>query len=72
MGDIADEIIDQMWDGDYWEDDWEDMWNYLPAPPRHAGDSCPKGCGGTLVVKYNRATGEPFLGCSSFPKCRGY
>ena len=69
MGDIADEIVDWMWDASY--DEWYEEGGYF-HPPCHAGDPCPKGCGGTLVVKCNRTTGEPFLGCSSFPKCKGY
>lgn len=72
MGDMADYLIDQMWDGGYWESEWDEESYYPPSPSRHAGDSCPKGCGGTLIVKYNRTTGEPFLGCSSFPGCKGY
>lgn len=28
-------------------------------------------CGGTLVQRRNRRTGEYFLGCSRFPRCRG-
>ena len=28
-------------------------------------------CGSTLVQRTNRRTGEAFLGCSQFPRCRG-
>ena len=31
---------------------------------------CPR-CGGALVQRINSRTGQRFLGCSSFPKCRG-
>lgn len=31
---------------------------------------CPR-CGGQLVQRTNRRTGEHFLGCSQFPRCRG-
>ena len=31
---------------------------------------CPR-CGSTLVQRKNRRTGEHFLGCSRFPRCRG-
>ncbi|WP_434212598.1 restriction endonuclease [[Pseudomonas] boreopolis] len=32
--------------------------------------ACPR-CGSTLVPRTNRRTGEAFLGCSQFPRCRG-
>lgn len=32
--------------------------------------SCPK-CGGEMIKRENRKTGDPFLGCAKFPKCRG-
>lgn len=32
--------------------------------------ACPR-CGSTLVQRKNRRTGEHFLGCSRFPRCRG-
>lgn len=31
---------------------------------------CPE-CGGPMKERTNRSTGEIFLGCSDFPKCRG-
>lgn len=73
MGEEADYLIDQMLAAD-WEDDFyfDGDPEYVPAQPRKAGDPCPKGCGGILVVRYNKTTGEPFFGCSSFPKCKGY
>jgi len=73
MGDMADYLIDQG-DDSYWDygAGWEDDLRFSLSFRHHVGDSCPKGCGGTLVVRYNRTTGEPFLGCSSFPKCKGY
>lgn len=30
---------------------------------------CPR-CGGVLVQRHNRSTGDAFRGCSNFPKCR--
>jgi restriction system protein len=30
---------------------------------------CPR-CGGQLVVRRNRTTGDPFWGCTGFPRCR--
>ena len=30
---------------------------------------CPK-CGGDLAERTNRATNEPFLGCSRWPECK--
>jgi len=35
-----------------------------------AAPLCPR-CGSALVQRINRRTGEGFLGCSQFPKCRG-
>lgn len=32
--------------------------------------SCPK-CGGEMVKRANRKTGDAFWGCAKFPKCRG-
>jgi len=32
--------------------------------------SCPR-CGGILVERLNQGTGERFLGCKRFPRCRG-
>ncbi|WP_184647006.1 restriction endonuclease [Xanthomonas sp. 3307] len=32
--------------------------------------ACPR-CGSTLVRRINRRTGDAFLGCSHFPRCRG-
>jgi len=32
--------------------------------------TCPR-CGGVLVQRANRSTGQRFLGCSHFPACRG-
>ncbi|MCC4602232.1 restriction endonuclease [Xanthomonas melonis] len=40
------------------------------SPVAVAIPSCPR-CGSTLVQRRNRRTGENFLGCSQFPKCRG-
>lgn len=44
----------------------------LAAPEHPAPDAapCPR-CGGALVQRVNRSTGQRFLGCSNFPKCRG-
>lgn len=32
--------------------------------------SCPK-CGGEMIQRANRKTGDTFWGCANFPKCRG-
>src|SRR5215216_262664 len=32
--------------------------------------ACPD-CGSPMVSRRNRSTGEPFLGCTRFPACRG-
>jgi restriction system protein len=39
------------------------------AAPAQAA-TCPL-CGSPLVERTNRRTGELFLGCSQFPRCRG-
>jgi DNA helicase-4 len=40
-----------------------------PLSTVKAVEACPA-CGkGTLVVRHQRATGRPFLGCSTFPRC---
>lgn len=33
-------------------------------------NSCPE-CGGGMLKRANRKTGEPFWGCEKFPKCKG-
>lgn len=33
-------------------------------------EACPK-CGGVMVLRQNRNTGEEFWGCTAFPECRG-
>lgn len=32
--------------------------------------TCPR-CGSPMVARRKRSSGEPFLGCSRFPECRG-
>ncbi|MBN8901127.1 topoisomerase DNA-binding C4 zinc finger domain-containing protein [bacterium] len=44
-----------------------------PEEPPLAPDvvaTCPR-CRGSMVVRTNRETGAPFLGCAAFPSCRG-
>lgn len=42
-----------------------------PMPANPVGQtSCPK-CGGEMVKRANRKTGDAFWGCAKFPKCRG-
>lgn len=41
-----------------------------PAHPAPDAAPCPR-CGAALVQRINRSTGQSFLGCSNFPKCRG-
>ena len=38
--------------------------------PSGGAEQCPR-CGAELVTRINRRTGEQFLGCSRFPKCKG-
>lgn len=35
-----------------------------------SGTACPN-CGGKMVARTSRKTGEHFMGCESFPRCRG-
>jgi hypothetical protein len=35
-----------------------------------SGEECPR-CSSPMVRRVQRATGEPFLGCSRYPDCRG-
>lgn len=35
-----------------------------------AGSSCPR-CGSEVVPRTNSVSGQKFLGCSRFPRCRG-
>lgn len=41
-----------------------------PRPIYAATKKCPK-CGSAMVLRNNKATGEPFLGCSTYPICTG-
>lgn len=45
------------------------------AAPREAltvvgGTTCPI-CLSPMVLRQNRTTGEPFMGCTAYPQCRG-
>jgi restriction system protein len=40
----------------------------VELPP--ATPNCPK-CGASMIERSNRATGQRFWGCTSYPKCRG-
>ncbi|WP_413782776.1 topoisomerase DNA-binding C4 zinc finger domain-containing protein [Thalassovita sp.] len=31
---------------------------------------CPR-CGGPMIQRTNRRSGQPFLGCSRYPRCKG-
>jgi ssDNA-binding Zn-finger/Zn-ribbon topoisomerase 1 len=35
-----------------------------------SGSDCPR-CGDVMVERFNRRTGERFLGCRRYPRCRG-
>ena len=75
MGDGADDAMERDFDLYFGEEenfDFDGDPDYVPSHPIHAGDPCPKGCGGFLVLRRNKTTGKGFLGCSSFPKCKGY
>jgi len=38
--------------------------------PHQAGEPCPRCSNGRLVQRTAKATGQAFLGCSNFPRCR--
>lgn len=48
----------------------EPTWTQPPADTSPQRQACQR-CGSALVQRTNRRTGEGFLGCSKFPKCRG-
>ena len=67
MGEYADMSFDR--DFGAWEDDG---YPTTPVYTVRAGDKCSRyGCGGTRVKRVNGKTGQEFLGCSNFPKCKG-
>lgn len=41
-----------------------------PSTPLREVPLCPQ-CNQPMVIRHNRATKEPFYGCSDFPRCRG-
>jgi DNA topoisomerase-1 len=42
----------------------------MPDPiPQEVGRSCPT-CGAPLIFRTSKRTGQQFIGCSTFPKCR--
>ncbi len=45
------------------------MNNVLSPTTGKIAKTCP-GCGAVLVIRRNSATGEQFLGCSQYPKCK--
>jgi len=43
---------------------------YAKERARKRSSGCPR-CGGQMVERTNRATGEKFMGCNRYPRCRG-
>lgn len=43
--------------------------NNLKERFEKAPNTCPK-CGGSMILRQNRANGNAFYGCSNYPKCR--
>jgi hypothetical protein len=65
------EYADMEFDRSFHEslDRGETLFNH--GPSMRAGGTCLRpGCGGKLVTRTNSSTGQHFLGCSNFPKCR--
>lgn len=49
-----------------WEADYLDYIGRYPLKPKkHI-----KGCKGKEVVRVNKGTGEEFMGCTNYPKCK--
>lgn len=74
MGEFADDALDRELD-DWIREDEDENGNdhpyYVKVPAPKVGDKCNKAdCKGTLVERTNSTTGEKFLGCSAFPKCK--
>jgi DNA topoisomerase IA/intein/homing endonuclease len=42
----------------------------IKVPPKNTGKKCKKCKRGTMLERKNRTTGEVFLGCSNYPKCK--
>lgn len=63
------------------KDEWRRANNrarFGPSNPKKVSDftKCPKGfkcpeCGGKMIVRVNKKTGNLFAGCKKFPDCRG-
>lgn len=77
MGEFADDAIYDEYG--YWLTDEEyNNWEEGPFYPIRTktnckvGDVCPICKKGTIVERINRTTKQNFLGCSMFPKCKGY
>jgi len=66
MGDYADDAFDRELSEWMYEDFPE-----TPVIRVKEGNACSKvNCDGRYVTRTNKKTGEKFLGCSRFPKCR--
>lgn len=56
--------------------DMAELYDYLldEPEPMDVGDLCPDSewneCNGKMVLRTNRRTGEQFVGCSQYPKCK--
>lgn len=77
MGEYADMAIERDFgsylDACHYEGDDMDFMDgeFTTVVRVEAGSPCSKaGCGGKLVERVNSYTGQRFLGCSNFPKCR--
>lgn len=70
MGEMADYYLDRAYNPLVCDSCGHDIdWCVCGESPR-SGKLHIKGCKGTKVERRNRATGQPFWGCSEFPKCR--
>lgn len=47
-----------------------DLDGIIRLPPKDTGRKCKKCKKGTMVERTNKASGDKFLGCSAYPKCR--
>ena len=69
MGDHADDAVDRDFNHTYGGHDWfgDDYGDHRIKRGKKEHDP---NCTGQLVTRVNSHTGQTFLGCSNFPKCK--
>lgn len=69
MGDHANDAVDGAFQNTYGGHDWHDKEDPYPHRIQRRKEHDPE-CTGQLVSRVNSNTGQTFLGCSRFPKCK--